>query len=254
VRRSNGYIIIFTAILTIVVGGLLSLTSLVLGPAQKKSIELDTKSQILSAVMQIQKGDDILDIYRKRIQSVVVDARGNEITTDEKGKPIQAENIDIAKNFKKTRENRQYPVFKFMNKENELQVDAYILPIYGNGLWDKVWGFVAVDEKFESIVGVSFAHKAETPGLGARIATTEIQTRFEGKKILNEAGEVVSVTMQKGEKGGGQASIDAFAGKPHQVDGMSGATLTAKGVNNMMLDYLTSYKPYFEKVKSQVSL
>ena len=253
-RRSNGYIIMFTAILTIVVGGLLSLASQVLGPAQKRSIELDTKSQILTAVMEIKKGDDVLGIYSHRIQSVVVDTDGNEITTDEKGKPIIAENVDVLKNFKKDPADRQYPVFKFMNEQNTSLVNAYILPMYGNGLWDKVWGFVALDENFETIKGVSFAHKAETPGLGARIATPEFQSRFEGKKVMGEDGAIASVTIQKGEKGGGQASIDAFANEPHKVDGMSGATLTSVGVNKMLKEYLTSYKSYFEKEKSKAAL
>lgn len=237
--------------MTVIVGGLLSLTSQLLGPAQKKSIELDTKSQILRAVMQLEKGDDVLGIYSQRIKSIVVDINGDEVTLDEKGKPIVAENVSILKNFKKDPEDRQYPVFMFINEQNPSQVDAYILPMYGNGLWDKIWGFVALDAKLETIVGVSFDHQQETPGLGARIASPEFQSRFEGKKILNEAGEIVSVNVQRGEKGGGQASIDAFAGNPHQVDGLSGATLTAKGVNAMLMQYLNSYEAYFDKVKNQ---
>jgi len=254
VRRSNGYIIFFTAIMTIVVGGLLSIASQVLGPAQKKSIELDTKSQILSAVMDLKKGDDILAIYSERIQSIVVDAKGELVTTDEKGKPIVAEKVDILKNFKKDPLKRIYPVFKFIDKENPGQVDAYILPMYGNGLWDKIWGFVAIDKDLETIAGASFDHKQETPGLGARIATAEFQQRFVGKKIYDEGGKLVSVIVQKGEKGGGQKSIDAFADQPHKVDGMSGATLTARGVNNMLKNYLAAYIPYFEKIKNEQPL
>jgi len=74
VQRSNTYILVFTAIMTIIIGGVLSLASQLLGPAQKKSIELDTKSQILSAVMEIdKKKDDVLGIYEERIHSFVVD-------------------------------------------------------------------------------------------------------------------------------------------------------------------------------------
>jgi Na+-transporting NADH:ubiquinone oxidoreductase subunit C len=231
--------------MTVVVGGVLSLTSQVLAPAQKKSVELDTKSAILSSVMDLQaaglKGDAILETYGKRINSLVVDINGNEVTTDEKGNPIVAEQVDVAKNYKKTPENRLFPVFKYMNESNPEQVDAYILPLYGAGLWDKIWGFVALDSQLEQIVGASFDHRAETPGLGARIATPEVQDRYKGKKIFDESGNLVSVTMVKGE---GNAGLSDY-----QVDGMSGATITGKGLTNMLKNYLSYYQSYINSVK-----
>jgi Na+-transporting NADH:ubiquinone oxidoreductase subunit C len=256
VQQSNGYIILFTVGLTIVVGGLLAGASQFLGPAQQRSIDLDTKSSILNAVrnqVKINEGDDILAIYDKRIKSLVVDFEGNEITTDEKGNPLVAEKVNILKNYKFDPKDRQYPVFKLMNAEDSAKVEAYILPVYGAGLWDKIWGYVAIDAKLETIVGVSFDHKAETPGLGQRIATPEIQDRYEGKKIYNESGELVSVQMMKGEHGGGGSSIEYYEGKPHQVDGMSGATLTGNGLNQMLKAYLDSYQNYFEKVESDAA-
>lgn len=228
--------------MTVIVGGLLSLASQILGPAQKRSIELDTKSQILSAVMNLEKGDDVLGIYDKRIKSLVVDINGDEITTNTKGGKMVAEQVNILKNFKKPTTEREYPVFMYINESNPDQIDAYILPLYGNGLWDKIWGFAAMDARGEKIMGISFDHKQETPGLGARIRDREIQDRYKGKSIYNEAGELVSVDMIKGEKGD---PLDA-----NHVDGMSGATLTGKGVNEMLKTYLTSYKAYFEKVNS----
>jgi len=251
VRQSNGYILIFTVILTIVVGGLLAGASQFLGPAQQRSIDLDTKSSILNAVrnqVAIEKGADILAVYDKRITSLVVDFEGNEITTDAKGNPMVAEKVNILKNYKLDPKERQYPVFKLMNTEDPTKVEAYVLPVYGAGLWDKIWGYVAIDSKLETIVGVSFDHKAETPGLGQRIATPEIQNRYEGKKIYDEAGALVSVEMMKGEHGGAAASIEYYNAKPHQVDGMSGATLTGNGLNQMLKAYLESYQNYFKKV------
>nr|WP_255647336.1 NADH:ubiquinone reductase (Na(+)-transporting) subunit C [Fulvivirga sedimenti] len=231
--------------MTVVVGGVLSLTSQVLAPAQKKSVELDTKSAILSSVMDLKsaglKGDAILETYSKRINSLVVDINGNEVTTDEKGNPVVAEEVDVSKNYKKTPENRMYPVFKYMNEANPEQVDAYILPLYGAGLWDKIWGFVALDSQFEEIVGASFDHRGETPGLGARIATPEVQDRYKGKKIFDETGNLVSVTMVKGEGNSGLSE--------YQVDGMSGATITGKGLNNMLKNYLSYYQSYINSVK-----
>lgn len=242
--------------MTIVVGGLLSLSSEVLKPAQKKQVELDTKMQILSAVMNTdsivrQSGKaSLLDIYAERVTSLVVDFKGNVVDVDDRGNPIVAENVNIAKNFRLDPSERQYPVFTFMSESDPSKVEAYILPMYGNGLWNKIWGFVAVEADLETIKGVSFAHVGETPGLGARIADKDIQSRYAGKKIVDQQGALVSVNIAKGEKGGGQASIDYYANDPHTVDGMSGATITAKGVNEMLENYLKYYQSYFEKVES----
>ncbi len=241
-RQSNGYVILFTAIMTIVVGGLLSWTSQVLAPAQKISIELDTKTQILGAVQELKEGDDILAIYKKRIKSLAVDVNGNEITTNKKGGMMVAEEVNILKNYKKDPKDRTYPVFMYMNEQDSTKVDAYILPLYGAGLWDKIWGFAALDSDLETIAGVAFDHKAETPGLGARIKDVDVSSRYVGKKIFDASGALMSVSMVKGE---GNANLT-----DHQVDGMSGATLTGKGVNNMMMQYLASYQAYFEKVKA----
>ncbi|GAA0890912.1 Na(+)-translocating NADH-quinone reductase subunit C [Fulvivirga kasyanovii] len=233
--------------MTVIVGGLLSLASQGLAPAQKKSIELDTKSSILSSVMdraqlEKMKPNEVLEMYDKRISSLVVDINGNIVEKNEKGEPIVAEEVSILKNYKKKPENRLYPVFKYMSAENPDKVESYILPLYGAGLWDKIWGYVALNTELTTIVGVSYDHKQETPGLGARIGTPEIQNRYVGKEIYNEQGELVSVTMVKGE---GNTGLDS-----HQVDGMSGATLTGKGVNDMLKNYLNYYQSYFKKVKS----
>lgn len=255
-QQSNGYIIGFIVVLCIVIGGLLAGANKVLGPAQQKSIEFDTKSQILNAVknlVEVKKGDDVLAIYNARIQSMVVDFEGNEITKDEKGNPVVAEKVEVLKFSKKKPEERQYPVYKLMNAQVTDKVEAYIVPVYGNGLWDKIWGYVALDSEIETIVGASFDHKAETPGLGQRIATPEIQSRYVGKKIYDESGKFVSVEMMKGEHGGEQASIDYYKDQPHEVDGMSGATLTGKGLNAMLKSYLEAYQNYFKKVKGKSS-
>ena len=243
-RQSNYYIIGFTLITTFFVGGVLAVTSRLLGPRQALSIEYDTKSQILGAVMTITKKDDVLGIYDKRIKSLVVNYKGEEVKTDAKGQPLVAEKVDVAKNYKLKPEDRLFPVFKYMDEQDSSKIDAYILPVYGNGLWDKIWGFIALDNKLETVKGVSFGHKAETPGLGARIADDPVVSeRFVGKKIYDDKGNLVSVEMVKGEKG---LPLDS-----HHVDGMSGATMTGNGVNKMLKSYLDCYESYFEKVKSQ---
>lgn len=243
-QRSNTYIILFSVALTVILGGLLSLASVGLKPAQQKQIELDTKKKILGAVMDIssyENPNDILALYDEKVESIVVDINGDEVTTDDKGNPMVAEKVNIQKNYRFAPEERLFPVFKFKNDPNSEQVDAYIFPMFGAGLWDWISGYLALENDLNTIKGVAFDHKQETPGLGARITSEEVRDRFVGKKIY-EGGKLVSVSMVKGEGNSGLTD--------HQVDGMSGATLTGKGVNSMLQSYLGYYQSYINKVKS----
>ncbi|MGW8122033.1 NADH:ubiquinone reductase (Na(+)-transporting) subunit C [Roseivirga echinicomitans] len=241
-RQSNTYIIVFSLILTAVLGGLLSGVSQVLGPTQKKALDLDTKKQILGAIpaekakLGEMSAEEVIARYAEVIQSEVADFEGNLVTTNEKGEPLLAENVNIEKNYKKPAEQRVFPVFKYKNG-NEM---AYILPVYGAGLWDAIWGFVALNEDLETIKGVTFSHKGETPGLGARITENEVQDRYQGKYVVQN-NELVSVTMVKGE-----GTPESKLG-PTKVDGLAGATLTANGINAMLSNYLEYYQAYFNK-------
>ncbi len=241
-QRSNTYIIVFSAVLTIILGLLLSGTSVVLKPLQNKQIDLDNKKKILGAVMDISSIKDpneILALYDKRFTSIVIDINGNPVEKDKKGNPVVAEKVNIQKNYKLPKDERLYPVFQFMNENDPSKVEAYIFPMWGAGLWDWISGFVAVESDLNTIKGVAFDHKTETPGLGARITSEEVKSRYIGKKIFDNSGELVAVSMIKGEKG---EPLD-----PHHIDGLSGATLTGKGVNNMMLHYLKCYETFIDQ-------
>ncbi|MDA0195706.1 MAG: NADH:ubiquinone reductase (Na(+)-transporting) subunit C [Bacteroidetes bacterium] len=238
-RQSNTYILIFAAGLTIIVGGLLSTASVVLKPLQDKQVELDTKKKILSAVMEvssIKDPDEILRVYSENISSYVVDFQGNVIEKDAKGMDVVAEKINVAKNSKLPKEDRMYPVFQAISGDK-----AYIFPMYGQGLWDWISGFIALEGDLNTVKGITFDHKTETPGLGARITDVEIQKRYVGKRIYDQSGALKSIDMVKGEKG---LPLD-----DHHVDGMSGATMTGKGVNAMLRKYLESYGNFISKTK-----
>ena len=243
-QRSNTYIVIFSLVLTIFLGGLLSLASVGLRPAQKKAEELSTKRQILSAVMEVDPNANVLPIFAERITSIVVDSKGNVVEQDQEGNPIDdASKVDIEKQYKLPPDERIYPVFMFHEKGNPDNVTGYIFAFYGNGLWDNIWGYVALDTDMNTVEGAVFDHKGETPGLGARITDQQVQARFKGKKIFNDEGDLVSVSMLKGENNP-PAALDE-----HNVNGMSGATITGKGVNRMLQNYFGYYLPYIEKLK-----
>ena len=221
--------------MTIFFGTLLSFTRMQLGPIQKVQVEIDTKKKILGAVMDISSlnPEEILSLYSKKMTSVVLDISGNEISSVG-GKSIIAEEVNIQKNYKINKKDRKYPVFMF--SDDGSTVDYYIFPMFGNGLWDWISAFVALDKDLNKVVGVAFDHKAETPGLGARISSDEIQNRYKGKEIFDIQGELISIKMLKKEN---NSSLSI-----HEVDGMSGATITANGLNDMMKSYLDCYLPF----------
>ncbi|TFV96232.1 NADH:ubiquinone reductase (Na(+)-transporting) subunit C [Algoriphagus kandeliae] len=246
-QQSNAYIITFSVILTVILGLLLSGTSQVLGPLQREAEALDKKKQILGAVIS---GDEISAMspeevnafYTSHIAATVVDINGQEVT-EKDGAAVTAENVDIAKNYKMPAEDRLYPVFIYHAEGNPDAVESYILPLYGAGLWDAIWGYIALDTDMNTVGGITLAHAGETPGLGARITEAGVQQRYVGKEIFDESGALVAVEMQKGE--GKDYSSD-----PHKVDGMSGATITGNGVNAMLKAYLGHYSAFIESKKS----
>ncbi len=238
-RQSNGYIIMYACILTVVCGGLLAFASESLKEKQNENIELERKSNILGTVMDLKEGDDIQKLYETRVKGFVIDFDGN---VKEGMKPVD---VSIAAEYKKAPKDRLLPVYEFVSESDPNKISNVVLPVYGYGLWNNISGFVALQADFNTLQGVKFQHVGETPGLGARITDDEeIPARYKGKKIF-DGDKVVSVTMMKGE------GLD-WSNDEHKVDGMSGATLTAKGVNNMLYDYMTCYEKYIRKNRKNI--
>ena len=237
-RQSNSYIIIYAAVLTVVCGGLLAFAAEGLKEKQQYNIDMEQKKNILSTVIALDKGANVNDIYSKRVKAFVVDFQGNA------KEGMLPKDVNLAAEYKKAPDDRLLPVYEFKSENDPNKTEYVVLPVFGYGLWNNIWGFVALKSDLNTIQGVKFQHAGETPGLGARIESDqEVQDRYKGKTIY-EGGNLISVTMMKGE---GQDYTD----EPHRVDGMSGATLTAKGVNNMLKDYLTSYENYLKKNKQK---
>lgn len=229
-RQSNLYIILYSAAITVVCGGLLAFASESLKEKQQANIEHERKHNILSTVMDLKEDANVEELYKTNVNEIVIDFSGNIKDG------VKASSVDVAAEYKKKPEDRLLPVYEFRKGD---KIENAVMPVYGYGLWNNIWGFVALKSDFNTIQGVKFEHAGETPGLGARITSEEIQSRFKDKTIFDN-GALTSVAIQKGE--GHDYSSD-----PHKVDGMSGATLTGKGVNNMLKDYLTSYEKYLKK-------
>ena len=149
-----------------------------------------------------------------------------------------AEHIDMKKEKKKPEEDRILPLYIYTDQGQK----QYIVSVRGNGLWDEIWGNIALKDDFNTIVDASFDHQGETPGLGAEIKDNpKFSANFVGKKIEEEDGDYVGITVRKG----GAKDPD------HDVDGISGATITANGVTEMLKRGMAYYRPYFEQLETQ---
>jgi Na+-transporting NADH:ubiquinone oxidoreductase subunit C len=240
VRQSNLYIVLYAAAITIVCGGALAIASQTLKPLQDANIELERKKNILATVMELKDGDDVVKLYASRVKESVIDFQGNVKVG------MKASQVVIAEQYKLKPEERLLPIYEFRNETDSTKIENAVMPVYGYGLWNNIWGFVALQADLNTVQGVKFEHAGETPGLGARITSDDIQVRYKGKKVF-EGDKIMSVQMQKGE------GMD-YSADPHKVDGMSGATLTGKGVNNMLTDYFSCYKNYLKKNQQNLSL
>ena len=247
--RSNNYVIGFVVTMTVVVALVLSLMATGLKPIHDRNEAIFNKKAVLAAIeselgenVKADKlpDEEVLDIFDNKITQTVVDFNGDLVSAEEveaRGyKGGLAEHIDMKKEKKKAAEDRIFPVFTFDNNGERI----YIVSIRGNGLWDEIWGNIALKDDFATVVGASFDHQGETPGLGAEIKDNPaFKKQFQGKSIYDDEGNYTSVVVRKGG-----ARNPRF-----EVDGISGATVTADGVSDMLYQGIQYYQPYFKTQK-----
>ncbi len=228
---SNTYIFTFSFIMVISVAAILSIVAMQLQPMQKKNIERNKKQNILLSLNIESTKDNAIEKYDEYItDSYVVDHEG-EVKED-----VEAFPVELEKELEKSLEERNLPVF-IGTKEGQ---KIYVLPVRGKGLWGPIWGYVAIEDDFNTIYGTNFSHQSETPGLGAEIANRPFQKQFIGKKIFDESGNFVSVSVVK---------KDIPPDAKHQVDGISGGTITSNGVDKMLRGVIGDYLPYIKKMR-----
>ncbi|MBP5560187.1 MAG: NADH:ubiquinone reductase (Na(+)-transporting) subunit C [Muribaculaceae bacterium] len=224
-KNSNSYQILYAAIMVIVVGAVLALVATSLKPRQQDNIANDTRKQILSAIHQSAPSDDQVEATFNKfiVCDYLVDTTGAKVDTTRNC----AFDVNMKTNIKE--EHPKLPVF-------EANVDGatkYIIPMYGAGLWGPIWGYVAVNDDGKTIYGAYFSHASETPGLGAEIESENFQKRFNDKTLRYQDGQVATPSVEK--KGTGDDQIDA----------VTGATITSKGVDAMFKKCLAPYAAFF---------
>lgn len=180
--------------------------------------------------------EEIISMFESQVKQKVVDSQGNVMESDAIAAlgygGNTAEAIDMAKEKKKPLEDRSWPVYEFTTADSE---KYFIISVRGNGLWDEIWGYIALESDMKTIAGVAFDHKAETPGLGAEIKDSKaFQEQFIGTSIVNELGDYQGILVRKG----------GAKNKKYEVDGLTGATITADGVTAMINEGVSAYASF----------
>ncbi len=240
-KESAGYTFAFATALVIVVGTILALLSMGLKDRQDQNEVVKKKMDILKAMLPKEEGDKItrknadseFDKYIDLKDALVLDANGKPI----KGKV--AFDVEIRKDYrdKTLPENkRTYPLY--IGKKNGKTL--YIAPVVGKGLWGPIWGNICIGEDMRTIKGASFGHKGETPGLGAEITQPFFINRWIGETISDESGSFAKFEIVKDGSG---------PEKQQKVDGITGGTITSKGVEEMANRCMSVYASYFNSIK-----
>ena len=238
--NSNVYTIIYTTIVVVVVAAVLAVAAMAFKPMQTANIKAETLSQMMVAAglgtmdeFQEIGNDNVLVRYSENIsEAFTVNLDGDKVSDLKTDK----DNIELVDNFKpqdvaiKNRGEATLPVYRFKS-------GATVIPIYGAGLWGPVWGYIALDTDFQTILGVYFDHSGETPGLGSKIKDDpEFQAQFIGKSFdLANAANPFDIL-----KGG------APEGNNHAVDAISGSTMTCRGLDTGIDLWIGAYSNYLK--------
>jgi Na+-transporting NADH:ubiquinone oxidoreductase subunit C len=241
----NSYTFIFAIIMVVIVGALLAFISSSLSGTISENIRLEKQQNILYA-MGVNNNDEgsvefistseVAEVFNQYIKQQLV-IEGDQITENN-----EAFLIDLKKEGERAKngKERRMPVF-IGEKDGKTY---YILPMLGKGLWDAIWGYVALDDQLV-IQGVFFDHKGETPGLGANIKQRFFMDDFTGESIL-DSDRIVGVKVIKGNND--PLNNDKL---DNEVDALAGATITGNGLSVMLADSFKLYENYLNSILVQ---
>ncbi|MBW7876839.1 MAG: FMN-binding protein [Candidatus Cloacimonetes bacterium] len=231
-RNDNIYIFGYAGAVCLVCSILLSLAATKLQPLQAENMKLDIRKNIMIALgiidTEARLSKEELNQKYSSVNGMVLDLEGNVVDG------LNPENLT-----EKDLESK-LPIFQKM--ENGV-VKGYAFPIVGKGLWSTLKGYLALEADTVTVKGLTFYQHGETPGLGAEIEQSWFTNNFKAKKVRDNLGNLVGVTVAKGK------ATDSGRPIEHVVDGISGATITANGVTDMFKVGLVKYDAYFERVR-----
>ncbi|MBT8187018.1 MAG: Na(+)-translocating NADH-quinone reductase subunit C [Croceitalea sp.] len=241
----NSYTVIFAVIMVVIVGSILAYLASGLRPRIDENERFEKQQNILYAMgVNENEGESSVSFvpttvveaeFSKYIKEQYVLVNGEVKQVDEAFLIDMKKQLSILKNGGDAR----LPIF-IGEKDGK---KSYILPMYGKGLWDAIWGFISVDEKMV-VQGVYFDHKAETPGLGANIKMRFFMDDFSGESLL-DGNRYAGINVAKGNNDPLNENKS-----DNEVDALAGATITGNGVSAMIKETINAYKPYLETIRT----
>ena len=239
--NGNAYTVIYTTVVVALVAAILAFVAMTLKPKQDANIKAETISQMLTAAQFYTKdecsamgNDKVLEAYSQNIkEAYTINLKGEKVrdlNTEVKSIELQDGLKAQNKNIKDGSDAADLPVYVF-NKDGK---SVTVVPVYGAGLWGPIWGYIALDEDLQTIVGAYFDHDRETPGLGAKIKDDpSFRAEFIGKKVNVASDPVFSVVK-----------VGTSADENSSVDAITGATMTSKGLGEAIAFWLKAYAPF----------
>ncbi len=253
-QRGSTYIVLFAAGVCVVCALFVSTASVALRERQQENALLDRQKKVLTVAGLIDDGErpraeEIRRLFDENIEGRIVDLASGRYALD-----IDPTNFDQREAASDPDASRPAPsnragvrrvpdharVYQLMEGG---KVSAIILPIEGKGLWSTLYGFLALGPDTRTIRGITFYEHGETPGLGGEVDNPSWKQRWPGRLAFDEDWEPV-IRVKKGSAGSPDED-------PHQVDGLAGATITSRGVTNLLQFWLgeAGFGPYLERVR-----
>ena len=239
-RDSNAYTFLFATLMVFVVASSLAFTASSLKDLQNANVRKEKMQNILATVGIQTDREKAESLYKKYITAELSLTQAGTIDQE-----VDAFEIKLNNELKKPASEQRFPLYE-ANVEGEI---FYIVPLRGAGLWNAIWGYIALEEDKNTIKGAVFDHTGETAGLGAEITQQWFQDRFLGEKVFDADRNLVGIKVTKTNNDPKDLDKD-----DHEVDAISGATITGDGVTDMILERLTHYLPYLKVEKNTVAL
>ena len=239
-RDSNAYTFIFATLMVLVVASALAFTASSLKDLQASNVRKEKMQNILATIGIETDREQAENLYNEYITGELsLTASGN---LDDQ---VSAFEINLNNELKKPVDQQRFPLYEANVDGNKF----YVVPLRGAGLWNAIWGYIALREDKNTIQGAVFDHTGETAGLGAEITQQWFQDRFVGEKVFDTQGKLVGINVSKTNNDPKDTDKD-----DHEVDAISGATIKGDGVTDMILERLKHYLPYLKANENTVAL
>jgi len=253
-QHSTSYIVLFAAIVCAICSVFVSGAAVLLEERQQENVTLDRQKKVLVVAGLMGEGEDLSsqDVEQRFADNIVA-----ELVDLQTGAVLEAEDPESynqRRAMKDPAESREAPpnpaqVRRVPNKGivykvvQDGETTAVIVPISGKGLWSTLYGYIALAADHQTVLGITFYEHGETPGLGGEVDNPRWKALWAGRKVYDDRGRP-AITVKKGAAG-------PPAADPYSVDGLSGATITSRGVGSLVRFWLgpDAFGPYLKATR-----